>query len=63
VNVDTEGSTLASSSMAIIVEVNEDSAPPCSALVSIPMSCDEREQHTVKREEGSYARPVQKGPL
>jgi hypothetical protein len=49
--------------MAIIVEVNEDSAPPCSALVSIPMSCDEREQHTVKREEGSYARPVQKGPL
>jgi hypothetical protein len=29
---------LASSSMAIMAEVNEDSAPPYSALVSIPMS-------------------------
>src|SRR5262245_16139366 len=35
---ETEGSTLASSSIAMMADVNEDSAPPCSALVSIPMS-------------------------
>ena len=44
---ETDGSTRASSSMAIIAEVNDDSAPPWSALVSIPMSYegkDERER-------------------
>src|SRR6266550_4845642 len=35
---ETEGSTFASSSIAMIAEVKDDSAPPCSALVSIPMS-------------------------
>ena len=35
---ETDGSTLASSSMAMMAAVKEDSAPPCSALVSIPMS-------------------------
>ena len=45
---DTEGSTFASSSIAIIAEVNEHSAPPCSALVSMPMSWDERELDTAK---------------
>ena len=35
--------------MAIIAAVNEDSAPPCSALVSMPMSCDEREKDVATR--------------
>lgn len=38
---DTEGSTLASSSIAIMAEVNEDPQPPCSVLVSMPMSYNE----------------------
>ena len=37
-STDTEGSTFASSSMVIIAEVNEDSEPPRSAGVSIPIS-------------------------
>jgi hypothetical protein len=49
--------------MTIIAEVNEDSAPPCSALVSMPTSCDEREQDTAKREEGGYALLVFKKAL
>ena len=54
---------IAGSSMAIITEVNEDSTPPRSALVSMPMSCDEREQDTTKREETGYALLIQKSPL
>lgn len=46
---------MASSSIAIIAEVNEDSAPPCSALVSMPMSCNEREVSTTKGDESAHA--------
>lgn len=51
---DTEGSTLASSSIAIIADVNEDSAPPYAALVSMPMSysisrCARVQQTSTKR--------------
>lgn len=35
---ETEGSTFASSSIAMIADVKEDSAPPWSAAVSIPIS-------------------------
>ena len=55
-NTDTDGSTLASSSIAIIAEVNEDSEPPCAALVSMPMSCYERELGTTK--EGGVTHPL-----
>jgi len=53
---DTDGSTLASSSIAIIAAVKEDSAPPCAALVSIPISYDERELEGTK--EGGVAHPL-----
>ena len=53
---DTDGSTLASSSIAIIAEVNEDSAPPCAAFVSIPISYNERELGRTK--EGGVAHPL-----
>ena len=43
---ETDGSTLASSSMVRMAEVKEDSAPPNSEGISIPISC---EFETVKR--------------
>ena len=54
---DTDGSTLASSSIAIIAEVNEDSAPPCAALVSIPISYDV-DVSWVRTEVGGVAHPL-----
>src|ERR1700721_2255750 len=42
---DTEGSTLASSSMAIMAEVNEEPEPPWSTLVSIAISWGQKETY------------------